>query len=164
MARKTLNSDLRQSLSDALADKRGERIGLRVTKLPRKECARHPGTFLTPNREKRGHKVGCWRCRKDSLRKTSGKRAQRWNTEFIPCKRHPERRCQKAFFLATGTRRCAGCRQHLADGSLRPAARRHKNVQNYNRSMWLRKRGRWGTRTLQGLKLFARLTGYDYSD
>ena len=37
-------------------------------------------------------------------------RAKRWDGEFVPCKHHPERRCNRSDYIRRTSRRCASCK------------------------------------------------------
>lgn len=89
-----------------------------------------------------------------------------WQTTFIPCNRHPERRCNRSDFVGTRIKRCGRCKSFRIDGSPRPRTVRHNTKRgihwSYKRSMRTRERFGVHPKSLQGLHLFARITGYDY--
>jgi hypothetical protein len=41
---------------------------------------------------------------------TKEERAAKWDSEFIPCKKHPERRCNKYSYVKCGAIRCGTCK------------------------------------------------------
>lgn len=138
------------------------------TWLMRVRCKKHPDTFLMPSREKSGWKTGCWRCTWESIKRNRPKREERWRTTFIPCARHPERRCNRAHYVIVATRRCRGCLHFKSDGSRGASHRRHRErcrrSWNFKRSMKRRLRGGFDNASLTGFRLFARITGYMYGD
>jgi hypothetical protein len=63
-----------------------------------------------------------------SLQKGAPARNMRWYGEFIPCAKHPYRRCNRSSFANKNVRRCARCLKRRSDGSLRPAyVRAHRS-------------------------------------
>ena len=90
------------------------------------------------------------------------RRAERYDSEFIACIRHPERRCNRSDYISARHRRCATCKRTRLNGTKIPAYERACRQRDYNRSM--EKALHWGrsSRSLQGFKLFARLTGFNY--
>ena len=107
------------------------------------------------------------------------RRAERWNTQFIPCKNHPERRCNRSAYVISRTTRCGSCwnrhtdgtphlpfsRRNLPfrkDGARRKAVANHAVRQILDRSMKRRAMG-CHSLSLQGLKLFERITGVNYA-
>lgn len=42
-------------------------------------------------------------------RMTKEERAAKWDAEFIPCKNHPERRCNRSRYVTRRMARCAVC-------------------------------------------------------
>ena len=48
-------------------------------------------------------------------------RADQWDNGWIPCDRHPERRCNRSLYVARGTRRCGSCKNRRTDGTRVPS-------------------------------------------
>jgi|GEM_PF-3454382 len=91
------------------------------------------------------------------------RRAKKWDSTFIPCKRHPERRCNRSAFVSSGHYRCARCKSHRVSGEMRPSYRAHV-AHTCARKDWARsmraklhsmKQGWW----TDPLKLFERYCG-----
>ncbi len=58
-------------------------------------------------------------------------RAARYVSQFIACRRHPDRRAKRSDFVGRGMRRCSSCSHHHPDGRLRETFKRH--LRNYAR-------------------------------
>jgi len=123
-------------------------------------CVKH-GKPIQPSNWWRGcRKSGCCRC-VAYKKKTRKLRAKKWESCFIPCIKHADRRCNRSAYVCNAARKCASCRDRLKDGTLRGRAIRAKNKWNYKQSMKLR--GRLAGR-LRGWALFERLTGFKIPD
>ena len=48
-------------------------------------------------------------------------RGDQWDRTWIPCDRHPERRCNRSLYAARGTRRCGSCKNRRVDGTRIPS-------------------------------------------
>lgn len=92
---------------------------------------------------------------------TKEKREHLWQTTFIACKRHPERRCKRSDFVNNRSRRCASC---INRGSPSRDRQQYESAMRwaYKRSMKTRERFGVQPNSLQGLELIKRITGYDY--
>ncbi len=60
------------------------------------------------------------------------RRAIAWEWHFIPCRNHPDRRCQRSSYVQRRIKQCSSCSHHKADGSLRGSFLR-ANVKVVNR-------------------------------
>lgn len=92
-------------------------------------------------------------------------RKKKWDSEFIPCIKHEDRKCARSWYIRIGARKCGSCAVRHPDGSLRASFRRHKaktqRKMGYNKSAERRKRnGLQHNRTLRGLELFGRISGF----
>ena len=84
------------------------------------------------------------------LEETRKRRGERWDREFIPCKKHPDRRCNRSSFVNTRHRYCGSCKTNLRpDGSRRPAHLRHEKSEQWD---WKR-RGRRTQRRIEERKI-----------
>ena len=54
-------------------------------------------------------KFGCWKCSAESRLKKEPERIRKWDSEFIGCIHHPERRCNPSIYRKSGTRLCGSC-------------------------------------------------------
>lgn len=55
------------------------------------------------------------------------RRAERYDSEFIACIRHPERRCNRSAYVRRNSKSCASCRNRHANGQLQEGyKRRHR--------------------------------------
>ena len=123
------------------------------------------------------HGAQCWHCKKF---RTRAHRREKWNNEFIGCFRHPEKRCLRTGYILSAHRNCSWCLRHRADGTCFPSVKRNRKswkktlgASAYRRRRMLRrslnvsmkKRRSYGCHSLslQGLKLFERITGVNYA-
>ena len=60
--------------------------------------------------------VGSQECKVTTLREQNNKRAEKWDSEFIFCKNHPERRCNRSDYVNRRHRRCASCKGRRLSG------------------------------------------------
>ena len=106
----------------------------------RPTCTHHPTTPLPPSRIKRREYTGCWRCVKEYLQRTRPQRALRWRKEFIPCVRHPKRKCNKSYYVANAARRCAGCLNKNSKDEIIPSRTHwHKKwADSGEKAMWMK--------------------------
>ena len=102
----------------------------RGRKSDRWNCGRHPTTPLPPSRIKHNESVGCWRCSKEYKDRTRPLRAMKWDRGFMPCGRHPRRKCNRSFYVLNAARRCSSCRSLNADGELRGGYKRFRKKRN----------------------------------
>ena len=92
---------------------------------------------------------------------TKEEREHLWQTTFIACRKHPERRCNRSDFVNNRSRRCASC---VVRGTPSRNRNHYRSAMRwaYKRSMRTRERFGLLPGALCGLKLFERITGYDY--
>jgi hypothetical protein len=58
------------------------------------------------------------------------RQALKWDSEFISCKNHPNRRCKRALYVFNRHRFCSSCSNHRSsDGSRKPAYQRHMSAE-----------------------------------
>src|SRR5487761_140823 len=119
-------------------------------------CPKHNRPAL-PVRAK-NHRTACSSCQVESYAKGRKSREMRWMVEFIPCIRHPERRCKRSEYVKNCVRRCASCTWRNANGQSRSILKRNRLRRTVIRSLKRRARGCHSS-SLQGLKLFERMTG-----
>jgi hypothetical protein len=125
-------------------------------------CVKH-GKPICPSFWKAGCRTtGCSKCTRERGRspKARQRREEKWDNGDIRCKKHPERRAHRSFYVCCGGRKCNWCNTHRADGTSKPGRKRSNirssNKQHYRKSMILR--NRFGGR-IRGIKLFERATG-----
>ena len=124
-------------------------------------CPKH-NRPVPPSKTKQGA-IWCYICQVEANAKSRNKRMRRWQTEFISCTRHPERRCKLSLYLNNGGRRCTFCCHRLASGMLAPNVQQYSKVRALKTS--LKNRAKFGCHSLslQGFKLFERMTGANYA-
>lgn len=165
----------------------------RLTKLRREEqwdnevieCSKHPGVRCQRSAYAHG-KRECSACknsvrsgvakRRSKLRyrikhrseEALTKRAKRWESEFISCTNHPDRRCNRSRFVRRQERVCGSCHIRKADGKKRSEGKRRITPGLLERKKRMtRKRGyekilknrRQLKSKMSGIKLFERNTG-----
>lgn len=124
-------------------------------------CKKHKRPII-PSRWLNGSRTsGCSKCGREYARspKARKKRAKRWETAFIACAFHSDRRCNKSCFVFAAKRRCGSCASRnkpSIGGPKRQAQRRHARKRNYKKMTQNRLRG-FGR--MRGLELFERSTG-----
>lgn len=73
-------------------------------------------------------------------------REEKWDVEFIACKHHPDRRCNRSDFVNTRARRCGDCKSTTKlDGTMHTA---HVRYDLSEQRRWRMK----STRTLKRIK------------
>jgi hypothetical protein len=61
------------------------------------------------------------------------RRSDKWETSFISCYFHLDRRCNKSGYVCDGHRRCGRCKNRRIDGTLRPSYKESKAQNQFNR-------------------------------
>lgn len=115
-------------LPDSLESVDGEEVGGCEVKAQKGYCRRHPDTKLPPSALAHRLSTGCWRCKKAIQLGSRPKRAARWDSEFIACTRHSERRVSRSWYVRKGRKVCASCASRNANGTLRPVMRRRRQI------------------------------------
>ena len=128
-------------------------------------CKRHPERRCNRSRFVRLGGKECSSCTSTSPAAKS-RLAARWDSSFIPCIKHPNRRCNRSVFIRLRKQKCSYCLNHYPDGTARPAYKRRSYASamrySYDRGMKTREHFGVHPRSLQGLELIKRITGYDY--
>lgn len=127
-------------------------------------CLRHnkpicPGSWIKGCRH--SECANCVRERRCSP-KAKARRAQRWDSVFVVCVNHPNKQCNRSFYVRGGGRRCLSCRSRYPDGSYRAAVIRNGRKKSYSRVIKRRFHSPGNGNTLRGLELFERSTGFSY--
>ena len=125
-------------------------------------CFKH-NKPIQPSKWLEGYRYrGCFKCNQEfcTAPEVQKKRTLEWETNFISCTKHPDRRCKRSLFLHSRRRLCSSCHLRTSDGSLSNTHKRRRNQEEYKRSMKRRSVGKHST-SLQGLKLFQRSTGFN---
>lgn len=92
-------------------------------------CRRHPNTKLPLSLMILRKQVGCWRCVKKRRILSRHKRASLWDSSFIACTRHPQRRSQRNAFIQSWKKACSSCCARNTAGRLYPSALRVRRQQ-----------------------------------
>jgi hypothetical protein len=137
----------------------------RTCKVPPPEkrvCIRH-NKPICPSRWRNGFRnSGCSVCTTLEMAtpKRKEKRKKRWDSTFIFCIYHPDRRCNRSQYIRDGHRYCASCRDRLEDNSYRPQVRKKWAKKELRRIMERRKQGsQFHHSALRGFELFSRIVG-----
>lgn len=74
-------------------------------------CSRHGLPICPSNWYRHHYKTGCSKCSNEKIRSPEARqrRTRKWESGFISCRNHPNRRCNKCRYVATAIRRCASC-------------------------------------------------------
>lgn len=84
-------------------------------------CKKH-NRPITPYRWRMGcRNTSCSKCGNADTRsdKNKIKRSNKWNLIYIPCRCHPDRRCNRSAYASLAVRKCASCCTRGAGGKFR---------------------------------------------
>jgi hypothetical protein len=103
-------------------------------------CPKH-GKPIRPSAWARGYrKSGCAKCSSEYSHSPEAqkRRAAKFDAalknyrkgegNFIPCIKHPDRICNRSYYVLSGGRRCGSCRNRRIDGSKRAAYMRYEGL------------------------------------
>lgn len=78
--------------------------------------------------------------------KNEARREKRWQENFIPCIKHPDRRCNRSVFVHNARRACGSCITRTPDGQKRECVRRANS--KYKKSVHGKEQCNWKRRSL----------------
>jgi hypothetical protein len=122
-------------------------------------CVKHNKPITPSYWRIRCRTTGCSVCVRERQRSPEARkrREKKWQTEFIGCVKHPERRCNRSVYVSTSNRRCCSCHSRLSDGIHKPGHKRRQRKNAYKKIV--RGRTHYYSNGMRGVELFNRSTG-----
>lgn len=137
------------------------KIGTNFPPPEQRLCSEHQRP-ICPRRWKQGYRSkGCCLCNNIRTRSVESKnrRTVKWESIFIPCIHHPDRRCNRSNYVISARRKCGSCSSTRANGEKRRSYVRNLNKTHHKRSMRSRERGGTGNASLSIVQIWERCTG-----
>lgn len=71
---------------------------------------------------------------------TKEERAAKWEAEFIPCKNHPDRRCNKSRYARAASNECGSCKNGHTPATKARFTRYNRSDKGAVRKAWQQER------------------------